>query len=1161
MSESAIVAPFKGLWKRQSATSPEGKATAMLNALCVTEGDLKPRYGFRTVSNRPAGVTEFVARGFALLQGYDADFDGLSEFVTVEKRDGIVRPYSVDLSTGARTAITNGATALSLPDGMYQGVAYDDRSYWINPESNTPLYKHLIGTLTSWDTLVDTAYVPPAVSPVLGLNPMPPATRNIAKGAGADTITVSSADGVDMPPATATAAGVLEVTGNDNDNGVSHRTKTEIVFNAGEDWSMHGYIAVEVLSGVIFPAFERTNLKVEIKIGAAWVELDTKEIFNSAQTKVLIMARIRGVAGIGAVLGIRFSIGGYVARNTSGTAYKVNPIKLCGSFMEAKDNAVRLWDGADAGDGLEYAVRFCQAAGAVPVSAVTRNSVNKYAAAGDLLAEYGVRLGGRISITVAAQDGGLYSHVEVLRQNQAKDKWYRIGLLVNVDTAKMTDVIEDYELVTPTYPEVVLGSGGATGAKPPFSTRGIVAVFYYRGRLVWLRKGGKDNISLSRVGEPEETFDKNNIPPDSDLGRPVDLSMSPDLADEPIGGAEVGNGAIFVGHRGLYAMTGVLASEIQSPARIPGSTGGCGRFAFSKCIIQGQPGLAVMDKSGSIWFVTVEGAFSGDASIRPVELTYDLWKYAKTFLYDEQRDEYGMLDLSSIWMQWDEFEQALWVGAGRRALILRVSAERPEWEPYEYLFVNPSGATTESFCLDAGAFGSTAEDLLDGAVAWSDLGNPFASDDQYAQTASFGFGTLVNANTLRIAGLRAAQDINPGATLTSVKFHVEHQKTGDLAVSLKSAKPRIAGVLGANLLGAPATVGLTDEVLQLPLVALPSVVQLNGSLVDCELRYEQETWLPAWNVPANYTVTVSAEGTAASMVISVEYIAGGAKPPRVYLDIFSKVLATIAFDIGTAPGQIDGTATLDNGQGSAGTGPVIHRVSVFAPDEDPPPGDGTWPFEVSSTKKTAVPLVAGVGSLTLTRTGSGSLVVVSGSFINPRIEIEYSGSAVVVAAVPSVVRVDSVLVRPCYELTLTTEETSDGVGWKIPVFTSDRQKLLFRSSGQIDEAEFNSVAGVYIDGNNRDGGRPMPEGYWRSRLNILERTRIRHVEVEEREPSALSVTVDAETKPKSAAVRWAKFGILSQGHQQEVGVKFSESTKAVQAMRVIYEMLNKRFTR
>jgi hypothetical protein len=1178
MSESAIVAPFKGLWRRQSATSPEGKATSMLNAYCVTEGDLRPRYGYRTLSNRPAGVTEFFPRGFAYLQGYDADFDGLREFVTVENRDGTIRPYSVDLSTGVRTVITDGGTALSLPDGMYQGVAYDDRSYWINPSANTPLYRHQIGNIASWDTLVDTAYVAPPVSPAFTVTPLPASNRNINDAIGFDTITVTAPDGISGAPTITTAVGVLEVSGPDDDNGAAHRTRTQIAFFASEDWSQHGYIAVEVLAGVVYPFFERTNLSVEVLIGATWTALPTKELFNGTSTKVLIMARLRGIAGIGAVLGIRFSIGGYVARGTNGLAYKVNPIKLAGSFLEATSTGVRLWDGTS-GDGLEYAVRYCGAGGIAPLSAITRNSVNELAAAGELLPDYSVRLGGRLALSVPEADAGTYSHVEFLRQNQAKTKWHRIGIQPNSGTAKMTDVIEDHELTDPPYTEVVLGSGGSTGARPPFSTRGIVAVFYYRGRLIWLRKGGKDNISLSRVGEPEETYDANNIPSLLDVGRPVDLSMSPDLTDEPIGGAEVGNGAIFVGNRGLYAMTGVTAAEIESPARIPGSTGGCGRFAYSKCIIQGQPGLAVMDKSGSVWFVTVEGAFSGDASVRPVDLTFDLWKWTKTFLYDEQRDEFSMLDLSTIWMQWDEFDQALWVGAGRRALVLRVAAERPEWEPYEYALVNPSGELTETFCIGFEEYGRTAETRNDGDKRWITPVSAIAEDGLPTTCGALSAGNGILTDTLRVTNAEPESIVPIGATVLNYRVRIKRSRSGGHNVLESKVQPLVAGAnLGANLSAGRLLTG-TPEWSEYVFATLPTVAQINAGDIGFDLQYTQQVpgtvtiplslthgtvypWIDAGiDMEPGTTVRVRGSGSGLWGIYPVNAATPDGDPafptPGNYMPASASsdcpAITCKPFSLGIGLGTDVQPEWFEPDGGGGG---------IDEPMEIGGGGGGGGGTGGSSTYPPTI-IQGGTAWATFSSGVGGKLWLccndVHFAFDDNtgawNIEIEYTPRG------GATVAVDAVQTKVCYEIAATTQETSGGIGWQLPVFTSDRQKLMFRTSGQIDEVEFNSSLGSYMAGTNRDGGRPMPEGHWRSRLNILERTRIKHVEIEEQDPSALTITVDAQTKAKGADVRWAKFGVLSQGHQQEVGIKFSESTQSIKAMRVIYEMLNKRLSR
>lgn len=57
-----------------------------------------------------------------------------------------------------------------------------------------------------------------------------------------------------------------------------------------------------------------------------------------------------------------------------------------------------------------------------------------------------------------------------------------------------------------------------------------------------------------------------------------------------------------------------------------------------------------------------------------------------------------------------------------------------------------------------------------------------------------------------------------------------------------------------------------------------------------------------------------------------------------------------------------------------------------------------------------------------------------------------------------------------------------------------------RSTGQMDEDEFNNAAGVYVQGVNRDGGNPMPEGYWDSKVFAGENRRILRVFLERDKP-------------------------------------------------------------
>ena len=909
----------------------------------------------------------------------------------------------------------------------------------------------------------------------------------------------------------------------------------------------------------MFPFLERTNVAVEVKIAGSWVALSTKEVFEAGLTSVLIVARLKGTTGANAVEGVRFTIGGYVQRGASGVCYRVNPFKLGGVFMEALDATKRLWDGlpGDA-DGVEYAARYCQAAGAAPQSASVRASLNYLAAAGDLLALYGVRLGGRAALSVVAQNTGTYSHVEFLRQDRAKNKWYRVGIVANSGTPRYTDALEDYEVGAPLV-EVTLGSGGSTDTQPPFSTRGIVDAFPFRGRMVWLRKGGAGNVSHSRIGDAEETYDAANPPVSGDVGAPVDFDLAEDLADEPVLGLSIDNGNIIIGKKGAYAHAYNQNGVLTDYQRVQGSTGAAGRFAYAPVVVDNRPGMAYLDVSGSVVMMTLAGAFSEDASVRPEELSFDIYKYARSFLFEEQIAEFGYADLSGVVMGWDQFDSALWVVYGRRALVLRPGNPSPQWEEYEYQLTNPLGSATVSACQEPGAYGASASSLLDASIAWGNLPNVYASDDLPAVTDSFGFGTLLKSHTLRVAGMQSASPLNPAAVITSVKFLIEHSKTGDLGVVLKKVVPRINAVAGADL-ATGAAVPASDTTVEYALATLPTAAQINGGLVDADIQYEQETWLPAWNDPANYNVVVTGAGSAA-MVITVTYTAGGAKPPRVYLNILSTVTGIIAFDFGSVPGSIEGSATLDNGQGEAGTGAVSHQASVVPPGGDPPAGEGTWPYSRSSTVKTSVALVAGAGSITITRSGSGTCHVTGGTFTNPRVDITYAGSAAVVAAVAAVVRVDRVNVKPCYDLTISIPEMLSGVGWDAGVWTPDRQALLQRSTGQIDELEYDSERKEYIGGTLRDGGRAMPPGYWRTKLNVLDRTRVHQIEVDQIAEAEIVAAAGSALRTIPSGTRWAKFGVTDQGYAQEIGVDITETVSGVRAVRVLVDLLNDRKTR
>lgn len=65
--------------------------------------------------------------------------------------------------------------------------------------------------------------------------------------------------------------------------------------------------------------------------------------------------------------------------------------------------------------------------------------------------------------------------------------------------------------------------------------------------------------------------------------------------------------------------------------------------------------------------------------------------------------------------------------------------------------------------------------------------------------------------------------------------------------------------------------------------------------------------------------------------------------------------------------------------------------------------------------------------------------------------------------------------------------------WQYFAPSTKRRLRGMRSDGKFDELEWNSAAGVWITGANRDGGYPMPPGFWRSGAFLGPNRRVQHV--------------------------------------------------------------------
>lgn len=1148
MREAAGFGPFRGVYWQNSISIPETFGPAQLNARMAWDGIIRPRLGFRTPVPRPAGVTTYKALGLNYLTGYDQEtFAGHQELVAIEGHDGTYRPWQINLSTGARTEIKHNGVSVNLPNGEYKGVCFNGDSYWINPGVQTPLYKHVIGDLNSWVGLVDTAYVAAPDDPNFTVKLEAP--RVAYAWAAADTCTFTGAHSYINP--------VTKVYGSDgsltlkadslDDNGAAGGYfQSDIQFAAVTDLSGADCLAIALEAGPYMRFFLPISTKPEIEVGGVFTAVtDAKFVIDSVDSKKAVwLLYVKGMT-INAAQAIRFRFQCKPGRGATSLDQKefvtIRPLLAGGTYLEAETAAKRPWDSALDGDGVLYGVRF---KGPGPVySNIIEHSITATQGHGNRVVSYAPAVGAIVNL-LASAPAGVYNEVEFLRQDASTspDPTWRILGSRTAEPYSFTDArIEPEVQALPSA-----GTGTLPAAQPSFSTRGVVDAVPWKGRVVWLRSGGTRNVSHSRIGVAEETFEEGVTYPTEDIGHPGDFDLSDDLTDEPVTGFGVGNGLIIFGKAGVYSQIGNYMADIVPPRLIPGSEPVVSRFACCVCTIGGNTGCAWLGHSGKVWFTTVEAVFASDATAKPLDLTLDLGYSAFKFLFADQVAEFGYVDLGKARLAWDVVQQSLWVVLGRRALVHRVGS--PDfWEPYEYQLTNPPGSSTISVCSDWNGSSLSASSIAraGSTVVWS---TPLAaaSDDGVDASAVMSFGS--KSELLRVTGLRPAISLPVDASLTSIPIEIQDQGAGDIPCVLDLAYVLRNGVrVGANLAtgqtfpDSETTLAFTVD----PMALGISAADVNNGLLGFELGATADTADAGALVGANWSI-VKTNATGPIFTINVTYTGPGIKPSFVYLTVSSRVAITLDNGFMPAPAvPWSGEGTADNGLG------VVNSGSIWVG----PPGDLI--VVADSASRIRVPLVAGVGSLTVTRSGTGTA-----STMGTEIVVTYSGDAVFSPYVPRTIGVDVIRSRECYDLVTPVPGQSSGIGWDFVDFAPGRKQLALRSSGHVDELEWDSSLNRWIEGSSRDGGRSMPDGYRAVQLGTFERTKIAHVEANQLDPvAALTIEVGGITDSLAAGKRWARFGALAAGYQQQIFARFDESLTGILSLVVHYDTLGQRFTK
>ncbi|HLO97526.1 MAG TPA: hypothetical protein VK171_02925, partial [Fimbriimonas sp.] len=529
--------------------------------------------------------------------------------------------------------------------------------------------------------------------------------------------------------------------------------------------------------------------------------------------------------------------------------------------------------------------------------------------------------------------------------------------------------------------------------------------------------------------------------------------------------------AVIVGSKAAYSLVGDFPVRLSPSRQIPGSRGIVGMFAGTRFRPDGGGYAATYcDNDFNIWMIGNTPQFEGDASARPLELSAAVRGKLKEFLFADQRLEKPELDKSLTHLEFQEETSSLWVILGNRAAVYRQDFAGSGWEFYRYSLTTEPGEEEQQTCHDPSGNGGVAESVAPGDAVWNEVGLPFESDDAFAVSGPIPYGSGKATEVLRVTGLTPRSLLPASATIDEVRIIVEASKSGDLGVTETVVLPTFGDDVGLA-----RSLGLTDETETFVLTDNPSVAALNSGELGVDLQYEQEEWLEEWNDPENWDIAVSGS-TGPDMTVDVEYFGPGPAPTKVFVDISSLARAYINYDAVAIPYRITADAQVDNGLGVVLAASIVDEETLDIPDETyiPHVSTGTAQLIAQSTQRTVIPLVAGAGSVEVHRRASGVITSVGGSIvIDPRVDTNFTGSAVLAVPTRATVRVDAVQFSVCYSVTQAFG-APDWVGWSQVCFTPGNQLLGVRTTGEIDSIERDFRNGLFVAGASRDGGYRPP---------------------------------------------------------------------------------------
>lgn len=590
---------------------PQNAAQSLLNVR-TERGDIRVRPGWRQLSGAFSGIQS--NHGLDPVDGNNGS-SLIEEYIAFIKSGGTLKPYSIHVTSGAKTEIQNDGSPLSLSEGEWASLSFDSYSYSF--KRGSVAYRHEVGNNDDFALVdADRPAAPPAPSVFSNFTPPDvPSNGTVLDWTSGSPLTFSnqvvygSGSTVSLNPSSSPIAAPItdtygKVYSGDVTGSSPFTFEASVALPSSQDYSDQSYIEMPIVLYSELGTRSMSILNATIactlvnSLGDDQALVETYSGWNNGKGLISAILKLSIPAGADpAVLADVVRIHFVVTYTTSATITGPN-------YIRSTLNLGPLTPVAEgAGDytpktpsGSEHRVRFglvhydserdVESDPPTPTEWLKIDSpVNWFNDDDIYLGNVGLTLSG---IAPSSLPG---THTRLYVQFESDMVW---RLHTTTDDNPPSIEVDD------TYAELIVLPIREALAPNPLGNVNCAAT--YNGWMVWGLPGGRSNLKHSKVGSPTSLARETaNI---ADTSRGANFTMADNFADAPIWMGQAGRGFVILGSRGAYVQTGDSPTTCTPPARVRNAKGVYGfRAACRFGERTGNPVIAYITTSLDLYFL------------------------------------------------------------------------------------------------------------------------------------------------------------------------------------------------------------------------------------------------------------------------------------------------------------------------------------------------------------------------------------------------------------------------------------------------------------------------------------------------------------------------------------------------------------------------------